>query len=42
VAIFATVSYVIGRLAWAHRTGERQTAATAAAVGIEERFAEVS
>ena len=42
VAITATVSYVIGRLAWAHRTGERQNAATAAAVEIEERFAEVS
>ncbi|WP_426574065.1 MFS transporter [Aquihabitans sp. McL0605] len=42
VAIVATASYVIGRMAWAHRTGERQTAATAAAVGIEERFAEVS
>ena len=41
-AAFAVASYVIGRLAWAHRTGERQTAATAAAVGIEERFAEVS
>ena len=33
---------VIGRLAWAHRAGTRQTAATAAAVGIEQRFAEVS
>lgn len=42
VATFATASYVIGRLAMAYRTGERQTAATAAAVGIEERFAEVS
>ena len=42
ISVFATVSYVIGRLAWAHRTGERQTAATAAAVEIEERFAEVS
>jgi MFS family permease len=39
---FAIASYIIGRMAWAHRTGERQTAATAAAVGIEERFAEVS
>jgi len=39
---FAIASYAIGRMAWAHRTGERQTAATAAAVGIEERFAEVS
>lgn len=42
VALFATASYVIGRLAWAHRAGTRQTAATAAAVGIEQRFAEVS
>jgi len=41
-SIFAVASYVVGRLAWAHRTGERQTAATAAAVGIEARFAEVS
>lgn len=42
LATFATASYVIGRLAWAHRTGARQTAATAAAVEIEARFAEVS
>jgi hypothetical protein len=42
VAVFATASYVIGRGAWAHRTGTRQTAATAAAVEIEARFAEVS
>jgi hypothetical protein len=42
VALFATASYVIGRMAWAHRSGERQTAATAAAVEIEERFAVVS
>jgi hypothetical protein len=41
-SVFAIVSYAIGRMAWAHRTGERQTAATAAAVGIEARFAEVS
>jgi len=41
-SLFAIASYVVGRLAWAHRTGERQTAATAAAVGIEARFAEVS
>jgi hypothetical protein len=41
-SVFAIASYAIGRMAWAHRTGERQTAATAAAVGIEERFAEVS
>lgn len=42
LAVFATASYVIGRMAWAHRTGTRQTAATAAAVEIEARFAEVS
>lgn len=42
VSLFATASYVVGRLAMAHRSGQRQTAATAAAVGIEERFAEVS
>ncbi|MEZ5183424.1 MAG: MFS transporter [Acidimicrobiales bacterium] len=42
LALFATASYVVGRLAWAHRTGARQTAATAAAVEIETRFAEVS
>lgn len=42
VALFATASYVVGRLAMAHRTGARQTAATAAAVEIEQRFAEVS
>jgi hypothetical protein len=42
MALFATASYVVGRLAWAHRSGTRQTAATAAAVEIETRFAEVS
>jgi hypothetical protein len=42
LALVALTSYVIGRLALAHRTGSRQTAATAAAVEIEERFAEVS
>ncbi|MCB1040868.1 MAG: MFS transporter, partial [Acidimicrobiales bacterium] len=42
IAAFATASYVVGRLAWAHRSGTRQTAATAAAVEIETRFAEVS
>jgi hypothetical protein len=41
-SLFAIASYAIGRLAWAHRSGERQTAATAAAVGIEDAFAEVS
>ncbi|MCU1352984.1 MAG: putative major facilitator superfamily transporter, partial [Acidimicrobiales bacterium] len=34
--------YVVGRLAWAYRSGERRTATTAAAVEIEERFADVS
>lgn len=42
MALFALASYSIGRMAWAHRTGARQTAATAAALGIEERFAGVS
>lgn len=42
IAGVALGSYVVGRLAFAHRTGTRQTAATAAAVGIEERFNEVS
>ncbi|MGN6694310.1 MAG: hypothetical protein ACTHN0_09035, partial [Aquihabitans sp.] len=41
-SLFAIASYAIGRMAWAHRTGERQTAATAAAVGIEERFGVVT
>ncbi|HEY4376082.1 MAG TPA: MFS transporter, partial [Acidimicrobiales bacterium] len=41
-ASLAFFSYVIGRLASAHRTGERQSAASAAAVEIEERFQEVS
>jgi hypothetical protein len=41
-SLFAIASYVIGRMAWAHRSGERQTAATAAAVGIEERFGVVT
>ncbi|MCU1369496.1 MAG: putative major facilitator superfamily transporter [Ilumatobacteraceae bacterium] len=38
----AIISYAIGRMAWAHRSGQRQTAATAAAVGIEERFGVVT
>lgn len=42
MALFALASYTIGRMAWAHRSGTRQTAATAAALGIEERFVEVS
>ena len=41
-SVIAIVTYAIGRMAWAHRTGERQTAATAAAVGIEERFGVVT
>lgn len=42
LALVALASYMVGRLAYAHRTGARQNAATAAAVGIETRFAEVS
>ena len=42
LASIALASYVIGRLAWAHRSGERQTAATAAALQIDDRFNEVS
>lgn len=42
LAATALASYAIGRLAWAHRSGERQTAATAAALQIDERFNEVS
>lgn len=42
LALLGLASYAIGRMAWAHRTGTRQTAATAAALGIEERFSEVS
>jgi len=42
MAFFALASYTIGRMAWAHRSGTRQTAATAAALGIEERFTGVS
>ena len=42
LALIGLASYAIGRMAWAHRTGTRQTAATAAALGIEERFSEVS
>lgn len=42
LAAAALGSYVVARLAYAHRSGSHQTAATAAAVGIEARFAEVS
>lgn len=42
LAVVALTSYLVGRGAYAHRTGTRQTAATAAAVEIEERFAGVS
>lgn len=42
LAVIALTSYVVARLAYAHRMGTHQTAATAAAVGIEDRFAEVS
>ena len=42
VAVIALGSYVVGRLSYAHQMGTRQTAATAAALGIEARFADVS
>lgn len=42
LAVIAFSSYVVARLAYAHRMGTHQTAASAAAVGIEDRFAEVS
>lgn len=42
LAIVALGSYGVARLAYAHRMGTHQTAATAAAVNIEERFAGVS
>ncbi|MCU1455089.1 MAG: Major Facilitator Superfamily transporter, partial [Acidimicrobiales bacterium] len=42
VTLAALFFYVVGRLAWAHRSGERVNAATAAAVEIEGRFADVS
>lgn len=38
----AGVSYVVGRLAHSHRSGNRVTPATTAAVEIEQKFAEVS
>ncbi|MCU1356942.1 MAG: putative major facilitator superfamily transporter [Acidimicrobiales bacterium] len=42
LALVAIGSYAIGRLAYAHRMGTSQNAATAAAVEIEDRFNEVS
>ncbi|MFN8019635.1 MAG: MFS transporter [Acidimicrobiales bacterium] len=42
VSIFAFASYIVGRLAYAHRLGTRRNAATKAAVEIEERVAEVT
>lgn len=42
LAVIALGTYVLARMAYAHRTGSRQTAAYAAAAGIEDRFAEVS
>ena len=42
LAAIALALYAIGRLAWAHRSGERQTATTAAALQIDERLTEVS
>ncbi len=42
LAVVALTSYVIARMAYAHRMGTHQTAASAAALEIEERFAGVS
>ncbi|CAN5574479.1 hypothetical protein BH10ACT1_BH10ACT1_33080 [soil metagenome] len=42
LAVIALTSYLVARLAYAHRMGTSQSAASAAAVEIEERFAEVS
>ncbi|QXC60451.1 MFS transporter [Aquihabitans sp. G128] len=42
LAVIALTSYAVARLAYAHRMGTHQSAATAAAVEIEDRFAEVS
>jgi hypothetical protein len=42
VAVFATASYVVGRMASAHRAGERQNAVTAAAAVVDQRVAEVT
>ena len=42
LASIALASYVLARLAYAHRMGTHQSAASAAAVEIEERLAEVS
>jgi hypothetical protein len=42
VASFATVSYGVGRLASAHRAGDRQNAMTAAAVVVDQRVAVVT
>lgn len=42
LALIAFGSYLVARLAYAHRTGTHRSAATAAAVEIEDRFAEVS
>ncbi|MCU1498496.1 MAG: putative major facilitator superfamily transporter [Acidimicrobiales bacterium] len=42
LSVIALTSYLVARLAYAHRMGHHQSAATAAAVEIEDRFAEVS
>jgi hypothetical protein len=42
LAVIAITSYAVARMAYAHRMGTRQTAATAAAVEIEDRFTVVS
>lgn len=42
LALIGLATYAVGRLALAHRSGARQTPATAAAAAIEERFSDVS
>ena len=42
LAAVALGTYVLARMAYAHRTGERQTSATAAAADFEDRMALVS
>lgn len=42
LALAGLATYTIGRMALAHRSGAHQTAATAAAAGIEQRISEVS
>lgn len=42
IAVIALGSYVMGRMSYAHRTGAKQTIATARAAEIEGRMSEVS